>query len=182
MKDCTYEAITTLSSFGSITKGHTALTSECGSMLEEVLEITRGLHDDVHTLGKEASALHSSLMGDLSKANNIVLPPKSVLSKDVEAMTEVIPINKRTKAAEIFNDTKVATQVPWVQQLEVQLKAIQSENEHLKLKVVDPTTFQTLQVQITELQSVNESLNLSVEELHKERKLVDRAVNELNVQ
>ncbi|PWA94247.1 protein kinase-like domain-containing protein [Artemisia annua] len=96
MRDCAYEASMALSSFGSITRGHTALTSECGSMLEEVLAITRGLHD-VHTLGKEASALHSSLMGDLSKANSIVLPLESVLSKDVEAMTEAMNKERETK-------------------------------------------------------------------------------------
>ncbi|KAK9077291.1 hypothetical protein SSX86_005628 [Deinandra increscens subsp. villosa] len=96
MRDCAYEASMALSAFGSITRGHTALTSECGSMLEEVLAITKGLHD-VHTLGKEASALHSSLMGDLSKANSILLPLESVLSKDVEAMTEAMNKEKETK-------------------------------------------------------------------------------------
>ncbi|KAL7583725.1 hypothetical protein Lser_V15G45780 [Lactuca serriola] len=96
MRDCAYEASIALSAFGSITRGHTALTSECGSMLEEVLAITEGLHD-VHTLGKEASALHSSLMGDLSKANSIVLPLESVLTKDVDAMTEAMNKERETK-------------------------------------------------------------------------------------
>lgn len=36
MRDCAYDASLALSAFGSITRGHTALTSECGSMLEEV--------------------------------------------------------------------------------------------------------------------------------------------------
>ncbi|XP_071733671.1 uncharacterized protein [Rutidosis leptorrhynchoides] len=96
MRDCAYEASMALSAFGSITRGHTALTSECGSMLEEVLAITKGLHD-VYTLGKEASALHSSLMGDLSKANSVVLPLESVLSMDVEAMTEAMTKERETK-------------------------------------------------------------------------------------
>nr|XP_043627298.1 uncharacterized protein LOC122598883 [Erigeron canadensis] len=96
MRDCAYEASVALSAFGSITRGHTALTSECGSMLDEVLAITEGLHD-VHTLGKEASALHSSLMGDLSKANGIVLPLESVLSEDVQAMTEAMTKERETK-------------------------------------------------------------------------------------
>ncbi|GJR22987.1 hypothetical protein Tco_0971514 [Tanacetum coccineum] len=56
---------------------------------------------------------------------------------------------------------------------EVQLQAIQSENEHLKSKAVDSTTFQTLQVQVTELKSENEGLKLSVEELTKARELVE---------
>lgn len=36
MFDCAYEASATLSAFARVSKGHTALTSECGSMLEEV--------------------------------------------------------------------------------------------------------------------------------------------------
>lgn len=36
MRDCAHDASMALSAFGSITRGHTALTSECGSMLEEV--------------------------------------------------------------------------------------------------------------------------------------------------
>ncbi|KAL4581244.1 hypothetical protein LXL04_017454 [Taraxacum kok-saghyz] len=96
MRDCAYDASMALSAFGSITRGHTALTSECGSMLEEVLAITKGLHD-VHTLGKEASALHSSLMSDLSKANTILIPLESVLTKDVEAMTEAMNKERETK-------------------------------------------------------------------------------------
>ncbi|GKB07589.1 ALP1-like protein isoform X1 [Tanacetum coccineum] len=57
-------------------RGHTALTSECGSMLEEVLAITRGLHD----VRKEASALHSSLMGDLSNASSIATFYSNIVS------------------------------------------------------------------------------------------------------
>lgn len=36
MRDCSYELSVALSAFGAITRGRTALTSECGSMLEEV--------------------------------------------------------------------------------------------------------------------------------------------------
>ena len=36
MFDCAYEASATLSVFARVSRGHTALTSECGSMLEEV--------------------------------------------------------------------------------------------------------------------------------------------------
>lgn len=36
MRDCAYEASVALSAFSRISKGHTALTSDCGSMLEEV--------------------------------------------------------------------------------------------------------------------------------------------------
>lgn len=36
MRDRAYEASLALSAFGRVLKGHTALTSECGTMLEEV--------------------------------------------------------------------------------------------------------------------------------------------------
>ena len=36
MRDCAYEVSVALSAFSRVTRGHTALTSECGSMLEEV--------------------------------------------------------------------------------------------------------------------------------------------------
>ncbi|CBI32522.3 unnamed protein product, partial [Vitis vinifera] len=96
MRDCAYEASVALSAFSRVTRGHTALTSECGSMLEEVLVITEGLHD-VHSLGKEAAAVHHSLMEDLSKANMVLLPLESVLSKDVAAMTDAMTRERETK-------------------------------------------------------------------------------------
>lgn len=39
MRDCAYEASVALSAFARVSRGHTALTSESGSMLEEVLFI-----------------------------------------------------------------------------------------------------------------------------------------------
>lgn len=36
MRERAYEASTALTAFVCVSKGHTALTSECGSMLEEV--------------------------------------------------------------------------------------------------------------------------------------------------
>lgn len=36
MRDLAYEASVALSAFGRVSRGHTALTLECGSMLEEV--------------------------------------------------------------------------------------------------------------------------------------------------
>ncbi|GKD39899.1 hypothetical protein Tco_1260106 [Tanacetum coccineum] len=57
-----------------------------------------------------------------------------------------------------------------VQNLRAQVKELQSENKHLKSKVVDCTMSQNLQVQVEELKSVNGSLNLSVEELYKAQK------------
>ncbi|XP_052179665.1 uncharacterized protein LOC127792986 [Diospyros lotus] len=96
MKDCAYEASVALSAFGRVIRSHSALTSECGSMLEEVLAITEGL-DDVHSLGKEAASVHCSLMKNLSKATAILLPLESVLSKDVAAMTDAMAREKETK-------------------------------------------------------------------------------------
>ncbi|KAL2477059.1 uncharacterized protein Fot_46073 [Forsythia ovata] len=96
MKDSAYEASVALSAFGDIIRGHSALTTECGSMLEEVLAVTEDLHD-VHSLGKEAGALHFSLMEDLSKANTVLLPLESVLSNDVAAMTDAMAREKDSK-------------------------------------------------------------------------------------
>ncbi|GJV88148.1 hypothetical protein Tco_1532086 [Tanacetum coccineum] len=56
-----------------------------------------------------------------------------------------------------------------VQNLRAQVKELQSENEHLKSKVVDFITFQNLQVQVEELKSENEGLTFSVQKLTKAR-------------
>ncbi|KAM7253507.1 hypothetical protein ACFE04_021661 [Oxalis oulophora] len=96
MRDCAYEASVALSAFGRVSRSHTALTSESGSMLEEVLAITEDLHD-VHNLGKEASTIHHSLIEELSKASSILLPLESMLSKDVGAMTEAMARETETK-------------------------------------------------------------------------------------
>ncbi|GKA90599.1 hypothetical protein Tco_0812469 [Tanacetum coccineum] len=66
-----------------------------------------------------------------------------------------------------------------VQNLRAQGKELQSENKHLKSKVVDCTMSQNLQVQVEELKSVNESLNLSVEELYKARALEEATLREI---
>ncbi|KNA03521.1 hypothetical protein SOVF_208360 [Spinacia oleracea] len=95
MRDCAYEASVSLSAFCRVAKGHTALTSECGSMLEEVLAISDGLHD-VHNLGKEAAAMHCFLMESISKASETVFPLESVLSKDVTAMTDAMAKERET--------------------------------------------------------------------------------------
>lgn len=96
MRDCAYETSVALSAFALVSRSHTALTSESGSMLEEVLAITESLHD-IHSMGKEAAAVHFSLMKDLSKANEVLLPLESVLSEDVTAMTDAIEREKETK-------------------------------------------------------------------------------------
>ena len=99
-RDCACEASVALSAFSRVLRGHTALTSECGSIFEEVLLITEGL-DDVHSLGKDDAAVHHSLMEDLSKANMVLLPLESVLTKDVAVMTDAMTRERDTKL-EIF--------------------------------------------------------------------------------
>ncbi|ERN17677.1 uncharacterized protein LOC18446022 isoform X1 [Amborella trichopoda] len=96
MRDSTYEAGGALSSFGRVTRGHTALTTECGSMLEEVLAITDGI-PDIYGLGKEAATVHKALMVDLTKANSILLPLESMLVSDVAAMANVISRERESK-------------------------------------------------------------------------------------
>ncbi|URD73045.1 PI3Kc [Musa troglodytarum] len=87
MRERAYEASTALTAFVCVSKGHTALTSECGSMLEEVLAIMEGV-EDVYILGKEAAAAHSALMADLSKVNMILLPLEASLSTDLTVMAD----------------------------------------------------------------------------------------------
>ncbi|GJX03802.1 hypothetical protein Tco_0189718 [Tanacetum coccineum] len=58
-----------------------------------------------------------------------------------------------------------------ISELKECMRKKESENEHLKFKVVDFTSVQNLQMQVEELKSVNESFNLSVEELYKACKL-----------
>ncbi|GKE33633.1 hypothetical protein Tco_1452955 [Tanacetum coccineum] len=65
-----------------------------------------------------------------------------------------------------------------VQNLRAQVKELQSENEHLKSKIVDCTMCQNLQVQVKELKSANESLNLSVEDLSRARALAEATLRE----
>ncbi|KAJ0981745.1 hypothetical protein J5N97_010000 [Dioscorea zingiberensis] len=80
-----------------VSRGHTALTSECGSMLEEVLAITRSLHD-LYSLGKQAAAAHSVLMADLGKANAILIPLEASLSTDVVALADGISKDKENNS------------------------------------------------------------------------------------
>nr|GEY50085.1 integrase, catalytic region, zinc finger, CCHC-type, peptidase aspartic, catalytic [Tanacetum cinerariifolium] len=55
---------------------------------------------------------------------------------------------------------------------------LQSENKHLKSKVIVCKMCQNLQVQVEELKSVNESLNLSVKELYIARALTEATLIE----
>nr|GEY41408.1 hypothetical protein [Tanacetum cinerariifolium] len=63
-------------------------------------------------------------------------------------------------------------------ELEECLRKKNSENEHLKPKVVDCTMYQNLQEQVEELKSVIKSFNLSIEELYKARALAEATLRE----
>ncbi|GKC31321.1 hypothetical protein Tco_1038615 [Tanacetum coccineum] len=78
--------------------------------------------------------------------------------------------------AELNNTVKI--QQTTISELKECLRKNDSENEHLKSKVVDFTTVQNLRVQVTELKSVNESLNLTVEELSNARALAEVTLRE----
>ncbi|GKA07995.1 hypothetical protein Tco_0687326 [Tanacetum coccineum] len=61
-----------------------------------------------------------------------------------------------------------------VQNLRAQVKELQSENKHLKSKVVDCTMCQNFLSAVKELKSANESLYLSVEDISRARALAER--------
>ncbi|CAH9125835.1 unnamed protein product [Cuscuta epithymum] len=96
MRDYAREASAAISAFGNISRGHTALTSECGLMLEEVLAVIEDVHD-VHSIAKEAVVLHSSMTEDLSKACAILLPLETMFSKDAAVLTECMSKEWETK-------------------------------------------------------------------------------------
>ncbi|GJX75694.1 hypothetical protein Tco_0322505 [Tanacetum coccineum] len=72
----------------------------------------------------------------------------------------------------------VKIQQTTISELEECLRKKDSENEHLKSKVVDCTMCQNLQVQVEELKNVNESLNSLVEELYKAREFTKATLRE----
>ncbi|CAH8389864.1 unnamed protein product [Eruca vesicaria subsp. sativa] len=95
VRDCAHEVSVALASFLRASRGHTALTTETGALLKEVLATTGDLHD-VHSLGKESAALHRSLVDDLSKANAILVPLNSTLSKDNAFIAEALARESET--------------------------------------------------------------------------------------
>nr|GEX07566.1 copia protein [Tanacetum cinerariifolium] len=83
------------------------------------------------------------------------------------------------KLKKALYDLKLAP-TTWYDRLKAFLlvKKLQSENEHLKSKVIDFTMVQNLQVQVEELKSVNERLNSLVGELYKTRELAEATLRE----
>lgn len=92
MRDLTVKANTDLSAFCRVARGNSALTTESGSMLEEVLAITEGAEGahDVYRLAKEAAAQHSNLMSELNKVNMLLLPLESMLASASNAVIGLI--------------------------------------------------------------------------------------------
>nr|GEX87709.1 hypothetical protein [Tanacetum cinerariifolium] len=82
----------------------------------------------------------------------------------------------RDQLAEEKNTVKIKQTT--ISELKECLRKKDSENEHLKSKVVDCTMCQNLQVQAEELKIVNESLNLTVKELSKARELAEATLRE----
>lgn len=97
IRGCVAETCTTLSDFSNVSRGHTVLTSVCGSMLEEVVGVTEDLYD-VYSIGKEALFVHKTLMSNLSKVMAILLPLGDSLSADFSALEketniDILPIH-----------------------------------------------------------------------------------------
>ncbi|KAH9620587.1 hypothetical protein KSS87_005701 [Heliosperma pusillum] len=106
MRDCASEVSISLSAFSRVARGHTALTSECGSMLGEVLAISNGLHE-VHNLGKEAEAMHHSLMDSISKD---VTAMTDAMTKERENKMGISPVHGQAIYQSYFPRTKEAFQ------------------------------------------------------------------------
>ncbi|GKC05250.1 hypothetical protein Tco_0996860 [Tanacetum coccineum] len=94
---------------------------------------------------KEQEDSHDKLSGQLAEMNDTVL----------KLQTNILDNQKR------------------ISELEECVRKKDFENEHLKSKVGDFTTFQTLRAQVKEIKSKNDGLKLSVEELTKARELVE---------
>eukprot|EP01018_Ginkgo_biloba_P002890 Gb_14475 [translate_table: standard] len=92
MRDGTVEASAALSAFCRVARGNYALTTETGSMLEEVLAITEGAEGahDVYSLAKEAASKHSNLMSELNKVNMLLLPLEPMLASASSALVGLI--------------------------------------------------------------------------------------------
>ncbi|KAL0384147.1 UNVERIFIED_CONTAM: Serine/threonine-protein kinase SMG1 [Sesamum radiatum] len=92
MRDSAYEASVALSSYRGVVRGHSALTSECGSMLEEVLAITEGLHD-VHILGKRLlsyTLLLWEIFQRINEALQVLKPLVPSLTLSVKGLYSVL--------------------------------------------------------------------------------------------
>lgn len=160
--DCTHEVSVALASFLRASRGHTALTTETGALLKEVLATTGDLHD-VHSLGKEAATLHHSLVDDLSKANAILVPLNSTLSKDNALIAEALAKESETdievssihgqaiyqsygeKIGEIYQNLRplvpsIASSVKGLYPMLTRLAQIASEQSEVQSDVASPPT------------------------------------------
>ncbi|XP_059068021.1 uncharacterized protein LOC131052623 [Cryptomeria japonica] len=92
MRDWVVKASEELSAFCRVARSNSALTTETGSMLEEVLAITEGAEGahDVYRLAKDVSVQHSNLMSELNKVTFLLLPLESTLASASSAIIGII--------------------------------------------------------------------------------------------
>ncbi|KAL2631959.1 hypothetical protein R1flu_016645 [Riccia fluitans] len=87
LRGVTTEASAGVSAFCRVMRGHSALTVESGSMIEEVLAITDGAEGahDVHSLAQEAFSEHKHLTSDLNTLNKLLVPLDPLLASAATA-------------------------------------------------------------------------------------------------
>nr|GEW17595.1 ribonuclease H-like domain-containing protein [Tanacetum cinerariifolium] len=115
---------------------------------------------------------HLKLCNQLSLCNARYEKLKKETHMKISNLEECVRIKDRQHIIRANDDFII------FENLRTQVQELQSENEHLKSKVIDCKICQNLQVQVEELKSVNESLNLSVEELYKARALAEVTLKE----
>ncbi|KAF4395396.1 hypothetical protein G4B88_010860 [Cannabis sativa] len=106
-KDSAYGTSVALAAYGRVLKTHTALTSECGSMLEELhrkwviisLLLLFRVYDKILADTDQICIVNLlvTIYFIISQANTILLPLETVLSKDVSAMTDALAREGDTK-------------------------------------------------------------------------------------
>ncbi|GJR62927.1 hypothetical protein Tco_1505089 [Tanacetum coccineum] len=90
-----------------------------------------------------------------------------------ETQTKISELEECVRIKDLQHIIRASDDFIIFENLRAQVQELQSENEHLKSKVVDFITCQTLQMQVTKLKSENEDLKLSVEKLTKAREIVE---------
>nr|GEY52449.1 outer membrane protein porin [Tanacetum cinerariifolium]GEY52466.1 outer membrane protein porin [Tanacetum cinerariifolium] len=119
---------------------------------------------------KEQEDLIDTLSDQLAEEKNTIKIKQTEISELKECLCKKDFKNEHLKSKVV--------DFTMVQNLQAQVKELQSKNEHLKSKVVDCQMCQNLQVQVEELKSVNESFNLSIEELYKVRAIAEATLRE----
>ncbi|GJV32449.1 outer membrane protein porin [Tanacetum coccineum] len=123
----------------------------------------------------------SANMVFMAKMEKILSDSEEILSSAEETIAEIkeqedLIDTMSDQLVELKNTLKIKQTT--ISELKECLLKKDSENEHMKSKIVDFTTVQNLQVQVEELNSVNESLNLTVEEISKAHELTEATLRE----